>query len=63
MEKKFAAVFDNLVVTYEEIKLFALLPQVYPQDFVDFIAKLLKDTINPLQLFVAKRQFFSQSNQ
>ena len=39
MEKKFAAVFDNLAVTYEEIKLFALLPQVYPQDFVDFYYK------------------------
>ena len=28
---------SNLVVAYKEIKLFALLPQVYPQGFVDFL--------------------------
>ena len=27
----------NLVVAYKDIKLFALLPQLYPQDFVDFL--------------------------
>ena len=28
---------SNLVVAYKEIKLFALLLQIYPQDFVDFL--------------------------
>ena len=37
MRTKFAVVGSNLVVAYKEIKLFALLPQVYPQDFVDFL--------------------------
>ena len=37
MGTKFAVVGSNLVVVYKEIKLFALLPQVYPQDFVDFL--------------------------
>ena len=36
---KFAVVGSNLVVVYKEIKLFALLPQVYPQDFVDFLLR------------------------
>ena len=34
---KFAVVSSNLVVVYKKIKLFALLPQAYPQDFVDFL--------------------------
>ena len=34
---KFAVVGSNLVVVYKEIKLFALSPQIYPQDFVDFL--------------------------
>ena len=35
---KFAVVVgSNLVVAYKEIKLFTLLPQVYPQDFVNFL--------------------------
>ena len=34
METKFAVVDSNLVVAYEEVKMFALLPQLYPQDFV-----------------------------
>ena len=37
MGSKFAAVGSNLVIVYKEIELFALLPQVYPQDFVDFL--------------------------
>ena len=36
METKFPVVDSNLVIAYEEIKMFALLPQLYPQDFVDF---------------------------
>ena len=37
MATKFALVGSNLVVAYKEIKLFALLPQIYTQDFVDFL--------------------------
>ena len=36
MGAKFAVVGSNLVAAYEEIKMFALLPQLYPEDFVDF---------------------------
>ena len=36
---KFAEVGSNLVVAYEETKLFALLPQVYPHDFLDFLLR------------------------
>ena len=39
MGTKFAVVGSNLVVAYKEIKLFALLPQVYPQDFADFLLR------------------------
>ena len=28
---------SNLVVAYKEIKLFELLPQIYPQDFIGFL--------------------------
>ena len=37
MGTKFAVVGSNLVVAYKEVKMFALLPQLYPQGFVDFI--------------------------
>ena len=39
MGTKFAVVGSNLVVTYEEIKVFALLLQLYPQGFVDFFIR------------------------
>ena len=39
MQTKFAVVGSNLVVPYKEIKLFAQLHQVYPQDFVDFLLR------------------------
>ena len=39
MRTKFALVGSNLVVAYKEIKLFALLTQIYPQDFVDFVLR------------------------
>ena len=39
MGTKFVVVGSNLVVAYKEIKLFALLPQVYSQDFVDFLLR------------------------
>ena len=31
----FAVVGSNLTVAYSEVKMFALLPQIYPRDFVD----------------------------
>ena len=37
MGTKFAVIGHNLIVAYKEIKLFALIPQVYPQDFGDFL--------------------------
>ena len=39
MGTKFAVVASNLVVVYEEVKMFALLPQLYLQDFVDFFIR------------------------
>ena len=39
MGTKFAVVGSNLVAAYQEIKLFALLHQTYPQDFVDFLLR------------------------
>ena len=36
MGTKFAIVGSNLVVAYKEIKMFILLPQLYPHNFVDF---------------------------
>ena len=39
MGTKFAVVSKNLVLAYKEIKLFAFLPQLYLQDFVDFLLR------------------------
>ena len=39
MGTKFAVVGSNLVVAYKEIELFALLPQIYPQDFGDILLR------------------------
>ena len=36
MGTKFAIVGRNLVVAYEKINMFALLPRLYSKDFVDF---------------------------
>ena len=35
------AVWNNLTVAYFEEKMFAILPQVYPKDFVDFFIRQL----------------------
>ena len=35
----FAVVGSNLTVTYFEVKMFALLPQIYPRDFVDYFVR------------------------
>ena len=39
MGAKFAVVGSNLVVTNEEVKMLPLVPQLYPQDFVDFVIR------------------------
>ena len=39
MRTKFAVVGNNLVVAYEKVKMFPLLPQLYPQDFVGFFTR------------------------
>ena len=39
MGTKFAVVSNNLVLAYKEIKLFAFLPQLSPEDFVDFLLR------------------------
>ena len=38
MATKFVVVGSNLFVAYKEVKLFALLPQLYQQEFVDFLS-------------------------
>ena len=35
----FAVVGSNLTVAYFEVKMFALLPQIYPKDFVDYFVR------------------------
>ena len=35
----FAVVVSNLTVAYFEVKMFALLPQIYPRDFVDYFVR------------------------
>ena len=37
MGTKFVAAGSNLFVAYKEVKLFALLPRVYQQQFADFL--------------------------
>ena len=39
MGAKYAVGGSNLVLAYKEIKLFALLSQIYPQDFVGFLLR------------------------
>ena len=39
MGNEFALVGSNLVVAYEEAKMFALFPQLYTQDFVDLFIR------------------------
>ena len=39
METIFAVVGSNLKVAYFEEKMFAILPQIYPKDFVDFFIR------------------------
>ena len=37
MRTEFAVVSSNLIVAYKKMKLFALFPQVYRQDFIDIL--------------------------
>ena len=39
MGTKFAVVGSNVVAVCEEVKTFALLPQLYPQDVADFFIR------------------------
>ena len=39
MGTKFVVIGSNLVATYEEVKMFELLLQLYSQDFVDFFIR------------------------
>ena len=39
----FAVVGSNLTVAYFEEKMFAILPQIYPKDFVDFSFETILD--------------------
>ena len=39
MGTKFGVVGNNLVVVYEEVQVFALFPQFYQEDFVDFFVR------------------------
>ena len=39
----FAVVGSNLTVVYFEEKMFAILPQIYPKDFVDFFISTIFD--------------------
>ena len=39
MGTKFVVIGSNLVATYEEVKMFELLLQLYSQDFVDFLIR------------------------
>ena len=39
METIFAVVGSNLTIAYFEVKMFALLPQIYPRDFVDYFVR------------------------
>ena len=51
-------VSNNLVESYKEIKLFPLLPLIYPQDFADFLLqnyfRFLDDIFHKWKLFNIK---------
>ena len=63
---KFAAAGSNLVVAYKEIKMFALLPQLYPQDFVDFLIhnyfQFLDDVVHKWQENFDIEPFYNMIN-
>ena len=66
MGATFAVVGSNLVVAYKEIELFALLSQLYPQDFVDFLVRkyfrFLDDTFHKWLEKFGIKQFYDLIN-
>ena len=63
--KKFSLVGSNLVVAYKEVKLFALLAQAYPQDFVDLLQsyfRFLDNIFHKLLQNVDIKQFCNSMN-
>ena len=63
--EKFSLVGSNLVVAYKEVKLFALLAQAYPQDFVDLLRshfRFLDNTFHKLLQNVDIKQFCNSMN-
>ena len=63
---KFSVVGSNLVVVYKEVKLFAFLDQLYPQDFVDFFLqnyfRFLDDIFHKLLENFDIKQFYDLIN-
>ena len=66
MGAKFAVVGSDLVPADKETELFALLPQVYPQDFVDFLLRnyfrFLDDIFHKSLKNFDIKQFYDLSN-
>ena len=66
MGTKFAVVGSKLVVAYKEIKLFALLAQIYPQDFVHILLlnyfRFLDDIFHKWLENVEIKQFYDVIN-
>ena len=50
---------DSLTTNFHRCEMF----KVYYHDSIIIDLFIVKDTINPLQLFVEKHQFFNQNNQ
>ena len=63
---KFSVVGSNLVVVYKEVKLFAFLDQLYPQDFVEFFLqnyfRFLDDIFHKLLENFDIKQFYDLIN-
>ena len=66
MGAKFAVVGSDLVPADKETELFALLPQVYPQDFADFLLRnyfrFLDDIFHKSLKNFDIKQFYDLSN-
>ena len=66
MGTKFVVAGSNLVVAYEEVEMFGLLPQLYPQHFVDFFRRnyfwFLEDVFHKLLDNYDIEPFYSMMN-
>ena len=66
MGTKFVVAGSNLVVAYEEVEMFGLLPQLYPQHFVDFFRcnyfRFLDDVFHKLLDNYDIEPFYSMMN-